>query len=147
MLLTNRIIGQLDPVRAFRAIEQQWGQQLGDWFQAAASALWNPGSFRMWNADGRAVVEFELPGAAPESIDVSVHRNLLTIEAAASGSAGDGNGEFHLRERLPHQRRSFQLPFEADPARTEAEYIDGVLRITLHQVEAHRPAKIAVKGV
>ncbi|MEZ6065512.1 MAG: Hsp20/alpha crystallin family protein [Planctomycetaceae bacterium] len=145
-MLANRLSSSLDPLKALRAFEQQLNQQFADWLQSA-SARSGQGDFRMWTGDGSAVVEFDLPGFTPAAIDVAVHKNLLTIAALQEPVGTADAGEVHLHERSPVARREFRLPFDAAPERTEAEYRDGVLRVTLHQPEAHRPAKIVVKGL
>jgi HSP20 family protein len=43
--------------------------------------------------------------------------------------------------------RKLQLPFEVDPAQTEATYERGVLRVQLSRPESSRPRKITVKSV
>lgn len=145
MLLTNRIASNLDPWRVMRALEEQWNQHLGDWFDTA-SPLQPQASVRVWTGDGQAVVEFDVPGYAPNQIDVAVHQNQLKVEVKPLDEpAGEGE-QYHLRERAPVTRRELQLPFAVDPQRTEAEYRHGVLRVTVHQPESHRPAKISVKG-
>lgn len=144
MLLTNRLPTHFDPWRVMRAIEQQWNQNLGEWFESAAQAM-GAAPFRLWVRDGAAVVEFDLPGACPDGIQVSVLRNLLTIDVAPEQPSEEA-AEFLLRERTAHPRREVRLPFAADPQRTEASYVHGVLRVTVHQPEADRPAQISVTG-
>lgn len=144
MLMTNRLATSLDPWRIMQAIENQWSQRVGDLFEG--SALASDGGVRMWTGDGEAVVEFDLPGHAVDRFDVSVHRNLLTVDVRPAEGPGD-DGEFHVRERLPTTKRQVQLPFDVDPQQTVAEYQRGVLRMTVRQPESHRPARIAVKGL
>jgi len=43
--------------------------------------------------------------------------------------------------------RKLQLPFEVDPAKTEATYEKGVLRVHLSRPESNRPRKITVRSV
>ncbi|MCA9053904.1 MAG: Hsp20/alpha crystallin family protein [Planctomycetaceae bacterium] len=146
MLLTNRIATNLDPWRVMRAIEDHWGPQLNGWLDSAAQVRSNT-AVRMWTREGEAVVEFDLPGVRPDQIDVSVHKDLLSVELSPQEEMLTEGERYHLRERNMVARQQIQLPFAVDPQRTDAEYQHGVLRVTLHQPESHRPARIAVKGL
>lgn len=144
MLLANRLTRDLNPWRMLQEIEQQWNQHFGEW---SAAAQWTHGTFRFWSGDGSAVLEFDLPGCDPNAIDVSVHKNVLTVETKAAEASDGGDAiDYHLRERTPVATREFRLPFDVDPSKTEAEYRNGVLRLKLHQPEAHRPTKISIRG-
>jgi HSP20 family protein len=145
MMLANRVARDLNPWRVLHEIEQQFNRQVGDWIDSAVQH-WTRGSFRLWTGDGSAVLELDLPGVAPDAIDVSVHKNVLTIETKPAEPVAEDAVEYHLRERTPAERREFRLPFEVDSQKTEADYRHGILRLTLHQPESHRPARIAVRA-
>ena len=145
MLLTNRLANNLDPWRVMNALEEQWNQQFGDWFQAPSFSQ-SSQAVRLWTNEGEAVVQIDLPGATPEQIDLSVHQDLLTVNVQTPEEHAEEAEQFHLRERLPQGRREIRLPFVVDPQRTEAEYRHGVLRVTVYQPDSHRPAKVSVKG-
>lgn len=146
MLLTNRMLSSVDPWRVMRAIEDQWNQHMGDWFEGTALSAANSG-LRLWTGGGQAVVEFDLPGCTPEQFDLSVHQNLLTVDVKTPGESAAEPGDYHTRERLPVTQRQVRLPFTVDPQLTTAQYRHGVLRVTVHQPQSHRPARVAVKGV
>ena len=145
MLLTNRLATTLDPWRVMRAIEEHWGQHMNGWFDTTPVSR-TGASVRLWSREGEAVVEFDLPGAAPNQIDVSVHKDLLNVELSPDEESLPEGERYHLRERSAVTRQQVQLPFAVDPQRTEAEYRHGVLRVTVYQPDSHRPAQITVKG-
>src|ERR1700716_3380260 len=73
------------------------------------------------------VVQFDLPGVDPSSIELVVERNVLTVHAERHRSIADGV-ELLIGER-PHGTFSRQL-FLAETLDTErlsADYSDGVL--------------------
>jgi HSP20 family protein len=146
MLLTNRIMSTFDPLRVMRAIEDQWSQHFGDWLEGT-SLLATQGGLRLWTGDGQAVVEFDLPGCSPEQFDLSIHQDLLTVNVTPAEERAEASGEYHVRERISLSQRQVRLPFTIDPQQTVAEYRHGVLRVSVRQPEAHRPARIAVKGL
>ena len=51
----------------------------------------------------------------------------------------------HARERFAGRfRRVISLPEDADPARVDASYRDGVLRVTIAKRESSKPRRIEV---
>jgi len=96
-----------------------------------------------WREGDRFVIEFDLPGVSPESIDLDVERNVLTVKAERVPRNGD-------REMLATERvrgafsRQLVLGDNLDPERIEANYDAGVLRLVVPVAEKARPRKIEV---
>ena len=90
------------------------------------------------------VVQFDLPGVDPASIDVTVERGRLTVsgDRRPLEVAGD---EIVVRER-PAGRfvRQLRLADGLDVSRVQADYELGVLTVTLPTHEAGRPRRVAV---
>jgi HSP20 family protein len=94
------------------------------------------------------VLQAELPGVAPEQVDVSVENSVLTIsgEKKHVHEEGKDGSEYHLVERRYGRfERSFSLPRTVDSEKVDATVTNGVLTVTLPKVEAAKPRKIAVK--
>ncbi len=91
------------------------------------------------------VVQIDLPGVDPSSIDVDVDDQTLTIRAARPAASGDGI-KWLTRER-PAGAFARQLTLGRGLAtdRIRADYADGVLRLTLPVAEEAKPRKIAVQ--
>jgi HSP20 family protein len=86
------------------------------------------------------------PGIDPAKLEVSVDKGLLTIagERPADAQAGD-EASVYARERFSGDfRRVLSLPEDVDPARVEASYRDGVLRIVVPKREESKPRRITV---
>lgn len=96
-----------------------------------------------WREGDRLVLELDLPGVRPDSIDVDVERNVLTVRAERVRS----NGEWQLLagERA-HGTFSRQLVLgdNLDPERIEATYDVGVLRLVVPVAEKAKPRRIDV---
>jgi HSP20 family protein len=92
------------------------------------------------------VVELDLPGVDPASIDLTVEKNVLTVHARRDRGAVDGV-EYLIGER-PHGTFSRQLFLgdSLDTDRIDARYDDGVLKIQLPVAERAKPRKIEVAG-
>ncbi len=98
-----------------------------------------------WREGDRFVIEFDLPGVRPETIDLDVERNVLTV--SAERVARNGDWEMLASER-PRGRFSRQLVLgdNLDLDRIEAGYDAGVLRLTVPVAEKAKPRKIQVTG-
>jgi HSP20 family protein len=96
-----------------------------------------------WREGERFVIEFDLPGVSPESIDLDVERNVLTVSAERLGRNGDW--ELLASER-PRGRFSRQLVLgdNLDLERIEASYEGGVLRLLVPVAEKAKPRKIQI---
>jgi len=96
-----------------------------------------------WRDGDRFVVEFDLPGVNPDSVDLDVERNVLTVTAQRDPL--DEKAEFLSAER-PRGVFSRQLVLgeNLDLNRIEAAYRDGVLRLHIPVAEKAKPRKITI---
>jgi len=84
-------------------------------------------------------------GVDPKSIELTIHRNLLTVSGQRRVEA-EQNAEYYRRERFDGEfRRAITLPEDVDPDRVEARYRDGVLQVSVQRREAARPRQISVQ--
>ena len=98
-----------------------------------------------WREGDRFVIEFDLPGVSPQTIDLDVERNVLTV--SAERVARNGDWEMLASER-PRGRFSRQLVLgdNLDLDHIEAGYDSGVLRLTVPVAERAKPRKIQING-
>ena len=131
MLLRNT-----DPFRDFDRLTQQL---LGSTNRPAVMPM------DAWREGDRFVIEFDLPGVGPQTIDLDVERNVLTV--SAERVARNGDWEMLASER-PRGRFSRQLVLgdNLDLDRIEAAYDSGVLRLTVPVAEKAKPRKIQISG-
>ena len=96
-----------------------------------------------WREGDAFVLEFDLPGVQPETLDIDVERNVLTVRAERPSKNGDW-------EMLAAERptglfsRQLVLGDNLDLDRLEARYDAGVLRLTVPVAERAKPRKIEV---
>jgi HSP20 family protein len=97
-----------------------------------------------WREGDRFVIEFDLPGVNPQSVDLDVERNVLTV--SAERVARNGDWEMLASER-PRGRFSRQLVLgdNLDLDRIEASYEAGVIRLTVPVAEKAKPRKIQLQ--
>src|SRR5689334_7422206 len=96
-----------------------------------------------WREGDTFVVEFDLPGVRPESLDIDVERNVLTVRAERPARNGDW-------EMLASERptglfsRQLVLGENLDLEKVAADYDAGVLRLRIPVAEKAKPRKIEV---
>jgi HSP20 family protein len=88
-------------------------------------------------------IEFDMPGVAPESIDLDVERNVLTVRAERLARNGDWEMLASERPRGVFSRQ-LVLGDNLDLERIEARYEGGVLRLGIPVAERAKPRKIEV---
>ena len=92
------------------------------------------------------VVLADVPGAAPEDIDVDFEDGTLTLHAKV-GPRQDRDTEFLVREYdVGDYYRTFHVSETIDAGAISAECADGVLTLHLPKAEAAKPRKITVKS-
>jgi len=101
----------------------------------------------MVERDDALVITASIPGVKPEDVDVSVHRNTLTIRGELHGDAGRDGSRYHRRERWQGSfSRQIALPVEVNADACDATFQDGVLTITLAKSEQARAKRIEIRG-
>jgi HSP20 family protein len=90
------------------------------------------------------VLDVDLPGIDPGSVDVDVDGSVLTIRAERTLGAPE-DSQWLVRERQPGTYvRQLTLGDGLDAERITAAYDNGVLSITIPVQESAKPRKIAV---
>lgn len=90
------------------------------------------------------MVEFDLPGVDPDSIDVTVEKDVLTVRAERQRHALDGV-ELLVGER-PHGtfNRQLFLGEALDTDAIDARYADGVLALRIPIAERAKPRRVSI---
>jgi len=98
-----------------------------------------------WREGDRFVIEFDLPGVSPESVDLDVERNVLTVSAERVSRNGDWEMLASERPRGVFSRQ-LVLGDNLDLDQIEAHYDAGVLRLSIPVAERAKPRKIEVNS-
>jgi HSP20 family protein len=123
-----------DPFREFDRMTQQM-------FGTAARPSVMP--MDAWRQGDEFVVEFDLPGVDPSSIDLDVERNVLTVKAERPRKDNESDMIAAERTRGVFSRQLF-LGDTLDLEKIDANYTAGVLRLRIPVAEAAKPRKIAI---
>jgi len=124
----------------FRELERLTQQALG-----TTGTLARPSLMPMdaWRDGDNFQVEFDLPGVRPESIDLDVERNVVTVKAERPPR--ENQAELLAAER-PRGVYSRQLVLgdNLDTENISASYDSGVLTLRIPVAERAKPRKISV---
>jgi HSP20 family protein len=96
-----------------------------------------------WRDGDTFHVEFDLPGVDPDSIDVDVERNVVTVKAERSPRASDAELIAAERPRGVFSRQ-LVLGDNLDTEHIAASYETGVLTLAIPVAEKAKPRKIAI---
>lgn len=92
-------------------------------------------------------IEALTPGVDPQSLNVSVMDNRVTLSGEKSRIPSEVKPEaFHRSERASGKFvRTIELPGQVDDSAIKAEYKNGILIVTLPKTEKAKPKQINVK--
>lgn len=93
-------------------------------------------------------IELAAPGLKKEDFKISLDKNILSVAADKKAEKIEEGKKFSKREYSYNSfTRTFTLPETADPAKIEAEYTDGILKLNVAKKEEAKiqSREIAVK--
>lgn len=128
---------RFDPFSDFDRLSRQvWGNTRTNYMPADA-----------YRKGERFYLHIDLPGVDPDSIDVTVEKNTLTVMAERKWEV-DGEDQILLNERPTGSfSRQFFLGESLDTDAIEAGYDHGVLTVAIPIAETAKARKIAVNSV
>jgi HSP20 family protein len=107
--------------------------------------VWAP-ACDIYENNNEIVVKVELPEVKMEDVRVSIENNILTIHGERKFSEETMKENYHRVERNYGEfTRSFMLPGFVDMNKVNAEFKDGILRVTLAKREEAKPKYVEVK--
>lgn len=108
-------------------------------------STWAP-ACDIYENDNEIMVKAELPEVKKEDVTVSVENNVLMIHGERKFEENVKKENYHRVERRYGEfTRSFTLPGFADASKINAEFKDGILRVSIPKREEAKPKQIEVK--
>jgi HSP20 family protein len=98
-----------------------------------------------WREGDTFHVEFDLPGVDPDSIDLDVERNVVTVRAERSARTSDAELIAAERPRGIFSRQLI-LGDNLDTEHIGASYDAGVLALQIPVAEQAKPRKISISN-
>lgn len=100
----------------------------------------------IYETNERIVVLADMPGVDEQTIDITLEKNVLTIEGYTSSQTEAGLRLVHCESPEGNYRRVFFLSEEVDRDGIEATVKDGVLKLVLPKSAKAMARKITVKS-
>ena len=131
-----------------RWFEEEWPER---WFEFPRIPMIRTPRMDIYETDGEVVAEVELPGVDPKNIEVEVKDNVLKVEAKAEEKKEIKEKGYYRKEMgARYFKRQVSLPTDVIGEKAEAEYTDGVLKVTVPKTKPkevkEKKIKIKVKG-
>jgi len=141
-----------DPFREMRSLQDEVNRLFASSFSRGGNesdlmrGAWSP-QVDIFENQNEIVLEAELAGMRPEDVEISIENNVLTIHGDRKFEKKDEGDNFHRVERSYGSfTRSFTLPPTVRSESANAEFENGVLRLTLAKREEAKPRRIEIKA-
>jgi HSP20 family protein len=95
--------------------------------------------------DDNLYLTAELPGIDPQSLDLSVKNDTLTLKGAKKDGLEAKEVNYHRREReIGSFRRSLTLPIKIQTEAVDAKFKNGILTVTLPKAAEAKAHQISI---
>lgn len=135
----------MDPETIFDRFAREFA---APFFNDSFSGFTNTANIDLYRKDGKIFAEAELPGIAPENVDLHVYSDRLTLSAekkTETKEGGDDKSYFRSERSYGKIERVISFPVEVDPESAKAGFKNGVLTIEVNeksQDKAHKKVSI-----
>ncbi|HVG18641.1 MAG TPA: Hsp20/alpha crystallin family protein [Blastocatellia bacterium] len=139
----------VDPFRELlnlqRGINQLFDNSVGQGSsEGVALNTWTP-TVDIYEDETSFMIKLELPEVNREDVKVNLHENTLSISGERRLENEDKRDGYHRVERSYGQfYRSFTLPPNVNPEGINAQFKDGMLRLSIPKKEEAKPKQIEV---
>jgi HSP20 family protein len=129
---------RFDPFREFDRLTEQ----------LASTASRAPRAFPMdaYRRGDQFIVEFDLPGVEPESIELTIEQNVVTVRAERRFEPREGDEVLVAERPQGTYARQIFLGDALDSERLQANCQLGVLTLTIPVAETAKPRQVPVGG-
>ncbi|MGW0067827.1 Hsp20/alpha crystallin family protein [Streptosporangium sandarakinum] len=93
------------------------------------------------------LLKFDLPGADPDSVEVTVDRGVLTVSARREEEYAEDDRLFVRERPMGTFTRRVYLSEHLDSEKIDAAYSNGVLALRIPVLERAKPRKVEIHKV
>ncbi len=112
--------------------------------EGVALSTWTP-AVDIYEDENSYLIKLELPEVIREDVKINLHNDTLSITGERRFENEDKRDGYHRVERSYGQfYRSFTLPPNVNAEAINAQFKDGILRLTLPKKEEAKPKQIQV---
>jgi HSP20 family protein len=143
-----RILNRWEPFRGTSTLQEQINRAFGDALERTDSesnlTAWAP-AVDIFETEHELVVKADLPEVDPKELDIRVENNILTIRGERKFEKKVGENNYLRVERSYGSfARSFSLANTVNSEAIKAEYLNGVLTLSIPKREEAKPKQIKV---
>ncbi len=106
----------------------------------------NPMPMDAYRRGDRFFVHFDLPGLDPSSVELTVEKNVLSVNAERSWPSNEADEVIVAERPQGSFTRQLFLGEHLDAERVEATYDQGVLTLTIPMAERAKPRRVEISG-
>ena len=143
------MIERFEPVGRGMSLRQLMDRMLEDAFvmPREGGEGWGSGpAMDVYEEGDNLVVEAHLPGIQPDDLDVHVEQGVLTISGKTESEQERKERNYLLREKRSGRfTRSLQLPATYRTEECQANFENGVLRLTFPKAEEAKPRRLQIR--
>jgi HSP20 family protein len=140
------VMQRWDPFRDLRQMDETMNRLWRGFGGAPAAAEdWNI-ALDVVQRPEEILVKASIPGVKPETIDLSIEDNILTVRAERKPDFEDEKSVYLIQERPTGSfYRALRLPETIDSDRIQSTYENGVLTITLPVAAEKKKKQIKIQ--
>lgn len=138
-----------DPLREMSEVRSLMDSAFDDFFNRSPVGYNGMGSVEvnLMQTDDDLIVKASIPGVKPEDINISVSGDTLTLRGEIKEDEEYKDANYHIKEiRQGSFARTMTLPVKVNADKANAEFENGVLRLTMPKAEEVKPKTITVKA-
>lgn len=139
---------RVDPFANMMSLREAVNQLLEDSF-VSPFRLMQPTTIMpvdVFETDEAFVVKAFMPGLTPDQLNISIERNVLTIQGEPQQALPQGMQPIRLETQLGAFTRQITLPMPVDADHVQATLEQGVLTLTLPKPSEAKPRKIQISA-
>ncbi len=140
------VMQRWDPFRDLRQMDETMNRLWRGFGGAPAGTEdWNI-SLDVVQRPDELVVKASIPGVKPETIDLAIEDNILTLQADRKPDFEDEKSVYLVQERPTGSfYRALRLPETVDGNKVQSTYENGVLTIVLPKAEEKKKKQIKIQ--
>lgn len=128
--------------RLNRLFNETMGRFIGN--EGIRSSTWVP-PVDIYETEQTIVLTAELPGVDPKDVEATVHEGTLYLKGERKYEKEVKEESYHHVERSHGSfARSFELPASVDAEKVQAEFKEGILKLTMPKKEEAKAKRIKI---
>ena len=114
--------------------------------EALTTGIWSP-VVDIYETEEKVIIKVELPGMTKSDVVIEINENNLVLRGERKFQKDIREENYHCIERSYGTfSRTFALPDTVDRDNVVANFVEGILEITIPKVKGAKPRQIEIKG-